>query len=371
MAEKNKIVGGGFVLVPPGNLELFDPDTVGLKKGSRELHDRINSGLDFSIKKSPSVVHESSLQLCDAQNWLEHLDDDLPLNIFKNTAPSTATLLGSVKIIGDDAPGDIRHIVMKLPPTFHYVEGQSISIIPPGLDPVTQRPHKPRLYSIASTRYGDSLDGTTVSLCVRRSLFYDPVTGMEDSNKKGVCSNFLCDAPPGAIVTVAGPVGKTMLLPKDPTKDVIMVATGTGIAPFRAFLHRLFVEHTVARHMFTGLAWLILGVPTTSGLLYDTEFSSMQNQNALSGSLKIDYAISREMQNAKGGKLYVQDVIAQNSEEIFRRLDNGASIFFCGLKGMMPPILETMEQVANDRGVNWKEMLSRLKDNHQWHVEVY
>jgi len=126
------------------------------------------------------------------------------------------------------------------------------------------------------------LDGTTVSLCVRRSLFYDPVTGVEDSTKKGVCSNFLCDAPPGAIVTVAGPVGKTMLLPKDPTKDVIMVATGTGIAPFRAFLHRLFVEHTVARHMFTGLAWLILGVPTTSGLLYDTEFSSMQNQNGRS-----------------------------------------------------------------------------------------
>jgi len=107
MAEKNKIVGGGFVLVPPGNLELFDPDTVGLKKGSGEIHDRINSGLDFSIKKSPPLVHESSLQLCDAQNWLEHLDDDLPLNIFKNTAPSTATILGSVKIIGDDAPGDM------------------------------------------------------------------------------------------------------------------------------------------------------------------------------------------------------------------------------------------------------------------------
>lgn len=47
-----------------------------------------------------------------------------------------------------------RHIVMKLPPNFHYVEGQSISIIPPGLDPVTQKPYKPRLYSIASTRYG-------------------------------------------------------------------------------------------------------------------------------------------------------------------------------------------------------------------------
>jgi ferredoxin--NADP+ reductase len=126
--------------------------------------------------------------------------------------------------------------------------------------------------------HSDNLDGSTVSLCVRRALFYDPDTGKEDPNKKGVCSNFLCDAPPGTTISVAGPVGKTMLLPKDPTKDVIMVATGTGIAPFRAFLHRLFSENTVARHMFSGLGWLILGVPTRSGLLYDEEFSSMQKE---------------------------------------------------------------------------------------------
>jgi len=88
------------------------------------------------------------------------------------------------------------------------------------------------------------------------------------------------------------------------------------------------------------------------------------------GSLKIDYAISREMNNAQGGKLYVQDIIAQNADEIFHRLNNGANMYFCGLKGMMPPILQTMERVAAERGVDWKEMMARLKENHQWHVEV-
>lgn len=92
--------------------------------------------------------------------------------------------------------------------------------------------------------------------------------------------------------------------------------------------------------------------------------------SASSGSLRIDYAISREMLNAQGGKLYVQDVIAGNADEIFHRLNAGANIYFCGLKGMMPPILETMERVAKERGVDWKEMLTRLKNNHQWHVEV-
>ena len=66
-----------------------------------------------------------------------------------------------------------------------------------------------------------------------------------------------------------------MLLLEDPNADVIMVTTGTGIATFRSFMHRLFVEETVARHMFGGSAWLVLGVPTTGGLLYKEEIDAM------------------------------------------------------------------------------------------------
>lgn len=101
---------------------------------------------------------------------------------------------------------------------------------------------------------------------------------------------------------------------------------GTGIAPFRAFLHRLFVENTVARHMFTGQAWLILGVPVTGGLLYPDEIAAMQTAD----NLQVTYAISREMQNADGGKLYVQHVLAERADELLERLDNGAVMYFCG-----------------------------------------
>lgn len=383
-----KNVGCGLPNVPAGDKSLFDPDEEGKLQGTGVINERIAKGSSFEYVDSNAVMARSNLnaagqdlgkvspkvELVDAQHWLEHLDEDgnLPLNFAKPNNPVIATVLGRARIISEDAPGDIQHIVLKLPDGMHYVEGQSLSVIPPGIDPKTGRSHKPRLYSIASTRYGDLLDGNTVSLCVRRAEYWDPVTGQVDPAKKGVCSNFLCDALPNSQVNVAGPVGKTMLLPDDPNTDVIMIATGTGIAPFRGFLHRLFMENTVTRHMFGGTAWLVLGVPTTGGLLYKDEFDCMQQNVNIPGQLKIDYAISREMTNSiDGGKLYVQHVIAQNADELFQRLDQGANVYFCGLKGMMPPILDTLEKVASERGVDWSQKLSELKKNHQWHVEVY
>lgn len=65
-------------------------------------------------------------------------------------------------------------------------------------------PQNVRLYSIASTRYGDSFDGKTASLCVRRAVYYDPETGKEDSSRNGVCSNFLCNSKPGDKIQLTG-----------------------------------------------------------------------------------------------------------------------------------------------------------------------
>jgi len=399
-----KKAGGGVPMVPEGDRDSFwDPIEEGMRgmDGDLSLDQRLQFGTDFSMMTAtvakeeadevpvitrttgtdsssylpitahhpvPSILHA-------AQCWLEYLDEKdpyVPPAFAKANKPVQAMVLGRTKLIDDDAPGDIQHIVLKLPQGFHYVEGQSLSVIPPGLDNKGKK-HKPRLYSIASTRYGDLLDGTTVSLCVRRAEYTDPQTGLIDPTKKGVCSNFLCDANPGTQVSVAGPVGKTMILPRDSTQDIIMVGTGTGIAPFRGFLHRLFMEHTTAKHLFTGTAWLILGVPTTGSLLYKPEFDSMLYQNKLMNkdNLKIDYAISREMKNQDGGKLYVQDLLKQNSTELFERLENGAVIYFCGLKGMMPGILDALEQVATDRGMDWSATLQKYQKNHQWHVEVY
>lgn len=69
-----------------------------------------------------------------------------------------------------------------------------------------------------------------------------------------------------------------MLIPEeDPNATHIMIATGTGIAPFRAYLRRFFMED-VPSFKFGGLAWLFLGVANTDSLLYHEEFSKYKEE---------------------------------------------------------------------------------------------
>ena len=78
-----------------------------------------------------------------------------------------------------------------------YWEGQSYGVIAPGTNPKNGKPNSVRLYSIASSRYGDDMAGTTTSLCVRRATYWCPELKADDPAKKGVCSNYLCDSAPG------------------------------------------------------------------------------------------------------------------------------------------------------------------------------
>merc|ERR1711941_251561 len=137
-----------------------------------------------------------------------------------------------------------------------YVEGQSIGVIAPGPDKKGQTPAKIRLYSIASSAVGDDETSKTVSLCVKRVVevddkFANREVGEDKPDKagtcypenkvyRGVCSNHICDMSVGDEVLITGPTGAEMLLPEDQESNIIMLATGTGIAPMRSYMRLLF-----------------------------------------------------------------------------------------------------------------------------------
>ena len=70
-------------------------------------------------------------------------------------------------------------------------------------------------------------------------------------------------------------------------------------------------------------------------------------------------------------KMYIQDKVEEHADEVFERLANGAHIYFCGLKGMMPGIQEMLGEVCQRKGFDAASFVKQLKKNGQWHVEVY
>ena len=213
---------------------------------------------------------------------------------------------------------------------------------------------------------------------------------------------------------MTGPTGKVMLMPEEKADtDYIMVATGTGIAPYRGFIRRLFTETTPAGEAYKGLAWLFLGVANSDALLYDEEWQAAKSK--FPDNFRVDYALSREQKNKKGGKMYIQDKVEEYADEIFERLENGAVMYFCGLKGMMPGaisasrcvevhsrhrcdsfpssdevggfffdfeavrtassdragIQDMLKEVCRKKGKTYDDFVADLKKKGQWRVEVY
>lgn len=293
---------------------------------------------------------------------------NVPVNIYRPKNPYVGKCTEIYDLVDEGGIGTCRHMTFDLSGgDLHYVEGQSIGIVPPGTDEKGNN-HKLRLYSIASTRHGDKLDDQTVSLCVRKLEYKHPETG---EKVEGVCSSFLCNLKPGDDVSITGPVGKEMLLPDDEDANVIMMATGTGIAPFRAYLWRMFLEGNLnPEYNYKGLAWLFFGIATTPNILYKEQLEEMQQKHP--DNFRLTYAISREQQNPEGGRMYIQHRIAEHADQLWELMQNPKThTYICGLKGMEGGIDEAMSKAAGKHGVDWIPYRKAMKKEHRWHVETY
>jgi len=241
----------------------------------------------------------------------------------------------------------------------------------------------------------DCQDSKTVSLCVKRVVDVEEEKWpLKHSNRevgedkpdkagtcfpnakvyRGVCSNHICDMSEGDEVLITGPTGAEMLLPLDQECNIIMLATGTGIAPMRSYMRLLFHDKVGANpdgsRKFQGLAWLFLGVPYSNSLLYVDEHDEYEKN--FPGQFRADYAISREQKNAAGQKMYIQTKMAEYADELWEMMQSPKThIYMCGLKGMEAGMEECFSPLAEKAGIEWKVFAKEMKKAHRYHVEVY
>ena len=334
---------------------------------AKKLENKSSKSISSEIKTVPPKTGENTKIEQKPLNKMKHAD--VPVNTYRPKIPFIGTVKENYSLLKDGAIGRVNHITFDLSggdPFLNYVEGQSVGIMAAGED-ANGKPHKLRLYSIASTRHGDDFEGNTVSLCVRQ-LQYEK----DGQTINGVCSTYLCDIKPGDQVKITGPVGKEMLLPEDEDANIVMLATGTGIAPMRAYLRRMFEpsEREKNNWNFKGKAWLFMGAPKSANLLYEEDLQRYLENYP--DNFKYTKAISREQQNSKGGRMYIQDRVLESANELFNMIeDEKTHIYLCGLKGMEPGIDEAMTKAAEEKGLNWAELRPQLRKAGRWHVETY
>ncbi|NNE06969.1 MAG: ferredoxin-NADP reductase [Gemmatimonadetes bacterium] len=188
-------------------------------------------------------------------------DTVMRLEEYDTEARFPATVISSERITSEGADAEVREIILEIDrPEFDYELGQSIGVIVPG-DPDFGTHDHFRLYSVADLPEKTASGRPRITICVRRCDYVDEYSG---ERYDGIASNYLCDMKAGASFPVAGPYGLAFEIPEEKDANLLLIGTGTGIAPFRAFIKQLYREHSD----WKGKVWLFYGARSGLEALY-------------------------------------------------------------------------------------------------------
>lgn len=219
------------------------------------------------------------------------------------------------------------------------------------------RPLTPRLYSISSSQ-SEVGDEAHLSVGVVRFEHNGKV-------RSGAASSYLADrVEEDGTVRVFVEHNDNFRLPQDNSKPIIMIGSGTGIAPYRAFLQQR------ANDDASGQNWLIFGNQHfTKDFLYQTEWQQFKKDGYLH---KYSFAWSRD----QAEKIYVQDKIRENAEAIWAWLQEGAYVYVCGdatrmAKDVEQALLDVIEQQGKFSRDDAEEYLSELAEAKRYQRDIY
>jgi benzoyl-CoA 2,3-epoxidase subunit A len=270
----------------------------------------------------------------------------------------TATVAGNVRVTAVGTDYDTHHIVLDMGALpFPVLEGQSIGVVPPGLD-AKGRPHTARQYSVASPRNGERAGYNNLSLTIKRVL-----EDHQGQPVRGVASNFMCDLNVGDTVQVTGPFGASFLMPNHPKSHIVMICTGTGSAPMRAMTEWRRRQRNSGKFE-GGKLMLFFGARTQEELPYFGPLQSLPKD-----FIDTHFAFSRTPGQPKK---YVQDALREQAASVAPMLADPNSYFYvCGLKSMEEGVVLALRDIATQAGLNWDTVATALKRDGRLHLETY
>ena len=218
-------------------------------------------------------------------------------------------------------------------------------------------PLQPRLYSISSS---PKVHRGRVALTVD-AVRYD----IKDRGRLGVASTFLAGrVASGDKIKVYVQKAHAFALPADPSVPIIMIGPGTGIAPFRAFLHERLATKAPGRN------WLFFGHQRRDcDFFYEDELTGMKAAGVLT---RLSLAWSRD----DNEKFYVQHRMAEVGRDLWSWIADGAHIYVCGdAQRMAKDVERTLVDIVATHGARSANdaiaFVTELKKNGRYQTDVY
>ncbi|MDG9925325.1 MULTISPECIES: bifunctional nitrate reductase/sulfite reductase flavoprotein subunit alpha [unclassified Pseudomonas] len=186
---------------------------------------------------------------------------------------------------------------------------------------------QPRLYSISSSPKAHAGE------------VHLTVSAVRYGKRKGVASTFLADRLGEGEVPLFVQTSKHFRVPEQGDVPMVMIGPGTGVAPFRGFLHERRARGDAGKN------WLFFGEQhAATDFYYRDELQAMQRDGLLT---HLSLAFSRD----QAQKIYVQDRIREQGAELWRWLQEGAQVYVCGdASRMAKDVDQALRDVARDHG---------------------
>jgi sulfite reductase (NADPH) flavoprotein alpha-component len=253
---------------------------------------------------------------------------------------------------GEDPDGDAASLdVLAAIEKFSGIRPDPEALIE-ALDPL-----QPRLYSISSS---PKVHKGRVSLTVD-TVRYD----IGKRKRLGVASTFLAGRiDPGDKIRVYVQKAHAFGLPADPSVPIIMVGPGTGVAPFRAFLHERMATKAPGKNcLFFGHQH------RDTDFFYEDEFAGMKAAGVLT---QLYLAWSRDTDE----KFYVQDRMLQAGPELWGWIAQGAHIYVCGdAQRMAKDVERALIDIVAAHGARTTNeavaFVAELKKSGRYQTDVY
>lgn len=264
--------------------------------------------------------------------------------------------------ITPDSTDEVRHIVLRIDdPSFRYLEGQSIGVVVPGPHAFGNKYHM-RRYSIANDRAQQTQEGIELSILVRRCFYIDEINGEQ---YPGVASNYLCDLKVGDNITIAGPFRSPFNIPQDPNANLLMIGTGTGVAPFRAFIQHIYKQ----KGGWKGKVRLFYGARTGMDMLYMNELNSdISNYYDQESFQAFNAVISRPL---AGEDEALERSIEAHAEEAWDLMQQpNTYVCIAGLTKVIPALDKIFSELAGSEQA-WKELTQKMIDEGRWSQLFY